>query len=108
MKKFIALILCITMLLPLLPVTGLAAKLVESAESKTEMKADKMYYIITPEQFTDIGGWKFAGTDESVLVHYRICDHVSVQSDSGDCGKSHEAETIEIYHYWTFVILFFE
>ena len=28
MKKFIALILCITMLLPLLPVTGLAAKLV--------------------------------------------------------------------------------
>lgn len=70
MRKIIALLLCITMLLPLLPVTGFAAaKLVATNEAESGMKADKMYYIITPDQFSEIGGWKLADATEAQLSY---------------------------------------
>ncbi len=56
MKKLISLLLCATMLLSMVA-TIAAADLPESSENTTE-KADCVYYVIDPEQFTP-GGWQY-------------------------------------------------
>ena len=89
MKKFIALMLCVCMLLPLLPVTGFAAQLVSGMASNSEMKADNMYYMITPELFKDTGGWLLATTDQS---QYSYRDKVFY--DRGDATASANIEIV--------------
>ena len=69
MKKGIAFLLCLCMLIGLLPISAFAAKLVDTPNAKMQFNADHVYYCITPEQFTKLGGW--SNTSTNLVDSYR-------------------------------------
>ncbi|MBQ7039545.1 MAG: hypothetical protein IJN39_03150, partial [Clostridia bacterium] len=50
MKKFIALMLCVCMIIPLLPVFAFA-------EESASFKEGFTYYVLSPDNIKEVGGW---------------------------------------------------
>ena len=61
MKKGLALLLAVSMIVGLLPTFALAADL--------GLKADKTYIVLAPGNFDDNGGWKTATEDETNITY---------------------------------------
>ena len=61
MKKVVSLIVLVTMLLGTIPVTSFANEYVPALPKVTnanmEFKDEHTYFVITPDQITDVGGW---------------------------------------------------
>lgn len=87
MKKIIAFLVCLSMLLGMLPATAMAAVLAESKNTNMTFAADKVYYCITPESLDDIGGWSFSS--DNTADSYRS----KIMYDLGNASTKKEAKT---------------
>ena len=81
MKKVIALLVLVSMIIGLLPVASLAEALLVKTDANMKFNAMNVYYTITPEMFTDLGGWRFQNGTEQRSYREKILSDVGIGTD---------------------------